>query len=225
MASDDDEMTNADGLRVAVGLVEPTATPYDQSNVVAEPIAKKQKAPRLSEAERLGAIGTMSRVEKTRFTRPFTHERTPALISPQPQQAAAPVVLEPRPRPAPGAMAIVGELATHERPGAKGFRHWKKYGDLPPAHTIDGVKVVAWKGIFKEVRGVVKFVEGNDGRILLISEAKIDLWDGVRIAWLARRYCQGASIRSKRAGLLYNPQVLLPPADMMRTWHTSRQIT
>ena len=26
MASDDDEMTNADGLRVAVGLVEPTAT-------------------------------------------------------------------------------------------------------------------------------------------------------------------------------------------------------
>ena len=64
MASDDDEMTNADGLRVAVGLVEPTATPDDQSNVVAEPIAKKQKAPRLSEAERLGAIGTMSREEK-----------------------------------------------------------------------------------------------------------------------------------------------------------------
>ena len=219
MASNDDQMTNANEMGGTEGS--PTA----------EPIAKKHMARRLTEAEKLQGIGVMSRMEKTRIMRPLTVDRISTSIPPQPEVVApivieaAPMVLEPRPRPAPGAMAIVGELATHERPGAKGFRHWKKYGDLPPAHTIDGVKVVAWKGIFKEVRGVVKFVEGNDGRILLISEAKIDLWDGVRIAWLARRYCQGASIRSKRAGLLYNPQVLLPPADMMRTWHTSRQIT
>ena len=87
------------------------------------------------------------------------------------------------------------------------------------------MKVYKWKGIFEEVRGVVKFVEGDDGKILLISEAKIDLWDGVRMAWLARRHGKAASLMSKRAGLLYNPELLLPPVDMMRTWHTSRQMT
>ena len=109
MASNDDQMTNANEMGGTEGS--PTA----------EPIAKKHMARRLTEAEKLQGIGVMSRMEKTRIMRPLTVDRISTSIPPQPEVVApilieaAPMVLEPRPRPAPGAIAIVGELATHER--------------------------------------------------------------------------------------------------------------
>ena len=129
MASNDDTMINdgdvseMDGM---VALLEPDPVP----ETPAVHTAKKARQ-RSSEVASLSAEGYMSKFETRRLLHPVGAAVIRAPKPPQPQ--AAPVVLEPRPRPAPGAMAVVGEVAAHERPGSQGIHHWKKYGMLPPA--------------------------------------------------------------------------------------------
>ena len=222
MASNDELMATNDDMGGAHVPNEPAGhfrAPEAPAEAGAEPSAKKPRK-RLSALQNLSKQGNMSPMELSRIARSLISHVAPAPTVPEPQ-AVAPVELQARPRPAAGAMAEVCEIATHDRPKGQGQLHWKKYGELPPARVgPDGKKIYEWKGLFKEVRGHMKFHESDGGEVVSIPAAKVELWDAIKIRWLAKTYGRG---RSERTGRLYNPLLPLPPANLMRTWHTSRQ--
>ena len=65
-----------------------------------------------------------------------------------------------------------GIYAHHFRPKGRGLCNWRQYGNLPHARTqeilnkhgnIVTQKVFEWRGLFKDINGRKKFVEGKKG--------------------------------------------------------------
>jgi len=166
---------------------------------------KKRKG-RMSEAEKL-SVSTSS---SERSRKGSTEHCALAVGSPA-----------PRSRPEPGSLKDQGIYAHHIRPKGRGLWNWRQYGNLPHARTqeilnkdgnIVTQKVFEWRGLFKDINGRKKFVEGKKGAATIcLTEAQIDFWDRVRIKWLAK---------------IYGRHYLLdwaPTESLVRTWHTSEK--
>jgi hypothetical protein len=165
----------------------------------------KKRGFRLSEAEKLAAVGYEGSASRYR-------KRRDSLIPANEEHHIEDEleVLTARARPTLGEMAEPGGFgirAAHERPRSRGFLHWRHDGELPPAETVTDAegnvtKVFTWRGLFKNVRGRSTFVPGVGTSILRRDEAELDFWDRVRIHFLRKKY-----------GHLGN---------LCRTWHTSK---
>ena len=89
---------------------------------------KKKRARRQSETEKLSAKGSM-----------HPQELYESRASSHVHMVDDDVFPEPRSWPAPGALADPGGFGirvAHERPGSRGFLHWRHDGQLPPAQIL-----------------------------------------------------------------------------------------
>jgi|APCry1669189369_1035219.scaffolds.fasta_scaffold33054_2 hypothetical protein len=160
---------------------------------------KKKRARRQSETEKLSAKGNMHPQELYRRASSHVH-MVDEVVFP-----------EPRSRPAPGALADPGGFGNHvahERPGSRGFLHWRHDGQLPPAETMidaegNPTKVFIWTGLFLNVGGRTKFVPGVGTDSIRRNLGELHFWERVRIRFLRKKY-----------GHLENLQ---------RTWHTGNK--
>lgn len=190
---------------------------------------KKRKA-RLSEAMKLGADGNKSKFERFRSSSPVaTHNK---VIETNAEAADLP----PRPKPEPGSMTVAGVHGAHERPNSRGLLHWRHYGVLPPAKTIEvkgeQVKVFVWTGLFQDIGGRQVFKEQEGGPDeMVISESTLDMWDYARVRWLQKRYGKPVAVSASREAFLQKNGLasldykgaetqLALSADFMRKWHT-----
>jgi hypothetical protein len=129
---------------------------------------RKRKG-RMSEAEKLSVSTSSS--ERSRKGRSEQH-------------ALAANLSAPRKRPECGSLKDKGIYRHHNRPNGCGLYHWRQYGNLPHARTQEIVnkeghivteKVFEWRGLFKNINGRKKFVEGKKGaETICLTEDQID---------------------------------------------------
>lgn len=200
---DSDDEGHAVEAEVRLGVTGTVPTP---------PPEKKQRRKKLSEAERLSGLGTMSRAELHRTSIQITPSHAQITVVDSQSAAAEP---SPRPRPDPEAYAVPGVIAPHTRPKSSGLLHWSNYGNLPKAKitVVEGeqVKVFEWRGLFQEINSRKVFTEQEDGPDLLeMSESKLDFWDSLRNHWLQKRYGKPVEATARRESFLRKKRTCFP---------------